>query len=508
MKKTKEFLIKNKEKIFVITFTILYAIITAILAFHHENWRDENQVWLLCKNLSFKDLIIQLKYEGHPIVWFALVYPFVQLGASCKIVNILSWIVMVISVYIILKKAPFNKIAKLAIIITVPFMYQYVIVGRNYSLIVLFVTLLCVLDNNKKQHPIIYAIILGLLANTHLIMVGLVCMITITFYLYELIINKKNNTKEENIKILKGFLIVVLSGVILLIQVARSLTVASELPKEFNIISLLQNAILNLTQYASSLIYISKGSYIINILFLVFISVGVWDFRKETIIFLGSVFFQCIIFAVLGIAESYMAMSVLLILVYVMWSKMNSIKNNTEVKDEKQIKNDKNIILMFEVMLIIISIMSISTIVNAYVSDYKYNYSSSAELADYINNNLKEGAICIADKDAQASSIIPYIKNNAKFWNIRTQEYYTYVTWNWDREKTITGEEVQQELIDTFSESDNLYYIYCTRRKDNIKPYFEEKGELIELYKTKRSLMDETYIIYKIELNYNVQKEG
>lgn len=496
LEKAKEFLVKNKDRIFVIGFTLLYAIVTAILAFHHENWRDENQVWLLCKNLSIPDLLVQLKYEGHPIVWFALVYPFAQLGVSCKIVNILSWIIMVISVYLILKKAPFGKLAKLAIILTYPMMFQYVIVGRNYSLIILFVVLICLMDKSRKQHPIIYGVLLGLLANTHLIMVGFVCMITITFYLYELIINRKNNTPEENKKILKGFLVVVAAGILLLIQLVRSLTVASELPKEWDFISLIRDTILNLFNYGKALpLYSDYGRYIFNFILVVLIAVGIWEYRKQTIVFLGAIVFQCMIYSILGIMERYMAISILIIMLYTMWSAANK----REIIQDKKIKKQFNyIIVMFEVMLIIISALSISNVINIYKNDYKYNYSSSKELADYINENVEQNSIMIADRDAEVSSVIPYIENGSKFWNIRTKQYYTYVTWNWDREREIEGEEVEKEIEECFKENDNLYYIHCTKRPDETKTYLEEKGMLEEVYATEQSLMDETYILYKI----------
>jgi hypothetical protein len=397
---------------------------------------------------------------------------------------------MVISTYLILKKAPFSKVAKIALILTVPMMYQYVIVGRSYSLIVLLITLICVLDNNRKEHPILYGILLALLTNTHLIMVGLVIMITITFYLYELIINRKNNTKEENIKILKGFLIVVFGGVLLLIQLIGCITVSSGISREINVSELLITTISNLNILANALISANNSKYIVYIIFLIFLSVGIWDFRRETIVFIGAALFQALIYSILGLVESYMAMSIIFLLMYSMWSKSNEINKNN---------GNKKIIIMFEIILIIISAMSIPKIVKTMKNDYKYNYSSAKEMAEYINN-LEEGSIYIADKDAQCSSIIPYINNNAKFWNIRTEKYYTYITWDMEREKEITVEEVEQQLKQEFTDKDNLYYIYCPLRNDQIKLYLEENGELSELYKTEASYTDETFILYKIDL--------
>ena len=178
-----------------------------------------------------------------------------------------------------------------------------------------------------------------------------------------------------------------------------------------------------------------------------------------------------------------------------MWSAANK---REKIQDEKLKKQFNYIIVMFEVILIIIGLLSIPIVANIYKNDYKYNYSSSKELADYINENVEQNSIMLAEKDAQASTIIPYIENGSKFWNIRTKQYYTYVTWNWDRERDIEGEEVEKEIEEDFDEDDNLYYIYCTKRPDDIKEYLEKEGKLEEVYATEPSLMDETYILYKI----------
>lgn len=487
--KIKEVIKENKEKIFVIFFTLLYAIITAIIAIHHENWRDENQVWLLCKNLSFIDLIKQLKYEGHPIMWFAVVYPFVKLGFSCKILNFLCWILMTISVYIILKKAPLGKLPRICIVLTFPFMYQYVIVARSYALIVLLVILICVLDKKKKQHPVLYGVILALLANTHLIMVGLVGMITITYYIYELTLNRKNNTKEENLKILKGFLVVLAGGVILLIQLLGVLTVETEIKMKLTISELFENISYSLTQYAYALLYSDEYNNIVNLIFIIFALVGTVFYKKETIVFLGSILFQCIIYAILGGPALYMSMSIILILMYTMWSSANEITKN---------KENIKIIVMFEVMIIIISLLSLKSIKSLYINEYKYKYSSAKDIGTYIYENLDD-KIFITSKDAHCSSMIPYTKN-AKFWNINTQDYFTYITWDYRREKLISEDDIENVIKENFLDDENIYYITCSGREDEVEDYLKEKGKLEIIYETDESLMDESYILYKIKL--------
>ncbi len=48
----KEWVKKNKKGIIF----ALYAIITFVLIFFHENWRDEAQAWLIAKNCNIIEL--------------------------------------------------------------------------------------------------------------------------------------------------------------------------------------------------------------------------------------------------------------------------------------------------------------------------------------------------------------------------------------------------------------------------------------------------------------------
>ena len=59
----------KKNKFNIIVF-IIYGLISLGLVFSHEQWRDEAQQWILVRDLSFFDLISQLKYEGHFLLWY------------------------------------------------------------------------------------------------------------------------------------------------------------------------------------------------------------------------------------------------------------------------------------------------------------------------------------------------------------------------------------------------------------------------------------------------------
>ena len=58
----------NKETIFKIIIFILYAIFNFILLLKHEPWRDEIHAWLMSKELSFSELVVASRFDGHPIL--------------------------------------------------------------------------------------------------------------------------------------------------------------------------------------------------------------------------------------------------------------------------------------------------------------------------------------------------------------------------------------------------------------------------------------------------------
>jgi hypothetical protein len=55
--------------------TLGYFIIALIGVLHHEMWRDEFQAYLVSRDShSFAELVANNKYEGHPLLWYTLLY--------------------------------------------------------------------------------------------------------------------------------------------------------------------------------------------------------------------------------------------------------------------------------------------------------------------------------------------------------------------------------------------------------------------------------------------------
>jgi len=53
--------------------TGLYAVLVIALAFQHDMWRDEVRALSVAINKpSWSSLVFELRHEGHPIIWYAL----------------------------------------------------------------------------------------------------------------------------------------------------------------------------------------------------------------------------------------------------------------------------------------------------------------------------------------------------------------------------------------------------------------------------------------------------
>lgn len=98
------------------------------------------------------------------------------------------------------------------------------------------------------------------------------------------------------------------------------------------------------------------------------------------------------------------------------------------------------------------------------------------------------------------STVIPYLKTS-KLWSLKSQKYYTFISWNeLIAQNDIEGENTINIIKQNFEKEDNLYYISIYSLSDSEKNYLKNKGLITELYKTNTSVMGEEYIIYKINI--------
>ena len=157
----------NKDKIFNIVVILIFVLVSVMLGLHHEAWADEAQSWLLARDASIYQLLtVYCHAEGHPILWYLVLKPFIYLGLPYSKIFIVSLIINTIGVILFLFKSKFNKIIKILFIFSYFILYQYNIIARSYCLIFLLLVLLAILWEDRHKHLLLFSIIIILMINT------------------------------------------------------------------------------------------------------------------------------------------------------------------------------------------------------------------------------------------------------------------------------------------------------------------------------------------------------
>ena len=417
---------ENKKNLILnITLTFLYAVCTIIFVLHHEIWADEAQVWLIAKNLSVFDfsLFKHLVNEGHPSFFYLLVMPFAKLNFPVATMQFLCWLSSVVSVFLLLTYSPFNKLTKIAIIISGGFLYFFPVIARSYSILPLLVFLLAIVYPKSGKHSFWYAILLVLTANTHVIMYAFVFGLGILF-VYENIERLKNFDK----KILTSSLIIILGLAAVVLQLCT--TMSSNGAITFDTNNCLLNFIRTVSVFflnATDTVFVSAYSdYKITAANIVFASLEAviclillvrlffYDKKISVICLFGIVFqFFIYIFSYKVMLYQTRIFSAYLIILFGYWA--------ANASTQKIKLFDNIVILLFFVLTCWCGIKSA-------ILDYTYNYSSAKETAEFIKNNIAQDSLIIPNLEACPLAVYLYLPQY-KFYSAYTDKQIKYMIW-------------------------------------------------------------------------------
>ena len=107
---------KKIEYIFMAVVFSGYLAFNGILLLGHEQWRDEANVWLMARELSPLSLFGEIKYQGHPCLWYLLMMPFAKAGLPFETISFVSYTIMAVTAGLFLWKAPFYGPIKAAVL--------------------------------------------------------------------------------------------------------------------------------------------------------------------------------------------------------------------------------------------------------------------------------------------------------------------------------------------------------------------------------------------------------
>ena len=148
---------------------LIFFILSFIGILNHEMWRDETQAWLLPRDSSnLIDLYQNLKYEGHPGLWHLCLFLITKFTHNPFFMQFFHILISTASVYIFVKKSPFNIIEKTLFTFSYFSLFEYNLISRNYNLALLLVFIFCYLFTCKNRNYILEFLSLAFLANTNI----------------------------------------------------------------------------------------------------------------------------------------------------------------------------------------------------------------------------------------------------------------------------------------------------------------------------------------------------
>lgn len=173
---------KKHEYLWECVSFIIFVIACIVMFFFHEPWYDEIQAWMVASDASITDMIWDLPhFEGHPPFWTLILALFAQNGVPMEVgLRLPSIIFSALAAYLVMFKAPFKKWIRCLIPFTYFLFYQYTVICRPYSMMLLGFVLAayCYKERNRKPFRFLCALFILCMSSAYGILIaGMICIV-------------------------------------------------------------------------------------------------------------------------------------------------------------------------------------------------------------------------------------------------------------------------------------------------------------------------------------------
>ncbi len=160
----------KKNRSILIFVALIYSILVIVGISRHELWMDEGHHWLVARDSSsLVELLSNLRYEGHPVLWNILLYVLHFFTENPCWMQFLHASIMVAAILLFLAYAPFPLWFRALFPFGYFTFFEYALISRNYALAWLFTFAFAAHYRQPNRNDVVLAILLALLANTHLL---------------------------------------------------------------------------------------------------------------------------------------------------------------------------------------------------------------------------------------------------------------------------------------------------------------------------------------------------
>ncbi len=438
---------KKSARIFYAVIMLLSCGFSLFMVSRHECFRDEAQAWLISRDVPLSGLFTQLKYEIHPILWFLVLMPFSKLGFPYITMQIISWLFVSASLYILLFKLNVNKLLKATLAFSPLFLYWYPAVSRNYSLAVFLLFLLMMYYPKRHEKPIRYAVTAALLFSTHLIMLG-IGLAVIVIEVADIIVDKRNKIKLS-IRRYIALGIEISGALFLYFQLSDAgnynkdvggfeLEALGFVDRLFTELYCVLADVFCFDTTTKFFSYYNDGvldiQFILStlvLMFLIMLFVLLIKRPRQLVLYiLGAgciVGMQTTIYFSNPHRTGFLHLLFLFIIVTLDYEKIHPPKQRKDGKKDINI-NNKSVLTVFVTLICIASI--IISPFTYFIKDINGNFSGSKGVAEYLDKNVPDDVTVIGFWENNITSIIAYTKTRNEWYSTHFYQTYTYVTWS------------------------------------------------------------------------------
>ncbi len=468
----------------------IYIILITYISLHHEFTQDETQSWLIARDLNPIDIIKQMKWEGHSFLWHYLLLPFAKLGLPIYVQKILPICFSTATIYILWKHAPFSKLLKFLITFSSGMIYYYSSFARPYCMIPFLLVAIATVYQKRKERPYLYAILVGLLAHTHLVMLPTVGLLVITFWLNELLLKRKKISKEEKGKLIKSFILVISIILIYFIIAVYGYfycKIATDISRYTEVTTYIPYWASYTLHSISSTFY--GGEVVPN--YYIFLLAGITllciigskNNIKQAIIFWIQIIFMILVHCMVWFSLPIRIFIIIYTLMFWVWMDYYEKKKNSWTT----------------VALILLIIISIPGTYKCVFQDIQKKASGGSETAEFIKENIPKGSVFINTYSDFHQILAAYLKKeDYLFYLIHADEFRTFNVWDEEILKYTTANDVINAIEKLKKSYSHIYLLnpVVTKNYGVDMSKISKKYQVKYLYVPKeKDLMDEFYFL-------------
>ncbi len=454
----------RRNEVFALSVVFIFIFLSGFIAYHHEMWRDELQAWMLAKNsASLAELFRNLKYEGHPSLWYIWLMILTRLTESPIAMQVSHLLIAAGTAYILARYSPFPTLVKVLIPFGYFFFYEYSVVARNYAPGILLIFLAASLYEKRFSRLPLLAIVLLLLAHTSVYGTIVVAAITLSLVYEFLLEGKTAHTPGRSTRnTYLGFLIIGLGLISSIAQMvpardsgaARDWIFAFDYTRAKYVSTILTNAFVpipSLRFHFWGTNILDPLDYGLRLKFILAAIVFIWALllmaRKPPVLliyFLGTMGFLAFAYIkYIGTVRHHgIAFILLLACLWLSW--------NSAHEKPRPIRTVIDVVRRWAYPpLILMLIVHVGAGIVAAIHDYRYEFSAGKSVSQYLQQIGLDQQIIVGDVDYSVSAVAGY--TGRKIYYPRGNRFGTFVRWDLQRLNAVSPPDVVSKAIEFVS---------------------------------------------------------